>query len=149
MTAPTMTLTRTFAATPAQVWAAWTDPAILPRWFGPQGFTCATHQIDIREGGQWRFDMVGAMGGQVMTFPNRHRYQRLIPTARIDFLMDDGTDAAPPFAVTVTLTAEGDGTRLTQVMTFPDQASHDAAVAMGAAALGMTTLAKLAAIVEA
>jgi uncharacterized protein YndB with AHSA1/START domain len=149
MTAPVMTLTRTFAATPAQVWAAWTDPAILPRWFGPAGFTCTTHDIDIREGGQWRFDMVGAMGGQVMTFPNRHRYLRLIPSARIDLLMDDGTDDAEPFQVTVTLTAEGAGTRLTQATTFPNVASWQAARDMGAEALGMTTLAKLAAIVEA
>jgi uncharacterized protein YndB with AHSA1/START domain len=144
----TMTLTRTFAATPAQVWAAWTDPAVLPRWFGPEGFGCRTHEIDIREGGQWRFDMVGAMGGKVMTFPNRHRYLRLVPTARIDFLMDDDSDDAAPYEVTVTLTAEGSGTRLTQVMTFPDAASLQAAREMGAEALGMTTLAKLAAIVE-
>ena len=144
----TMVLDRTFAATPAQVWAAWTDPAILPTWFGPEGFTCETRLIDIREGGQWVFDMIGPMHGQTMTFANRHRYTRMIPTARIDFLMDAGDDAAPPMQVTVTLTAEGSGTRLVQSVTMPDAAAYQAAMAMGAQALGMTTLAKLAAILE-
>ncbi len=51
----TMTLSRWFRASPAQVYAAWTDPGILPRWFGPKGWTCETHAMDLRVGGEWRF----------------------------------------------------------------------------------------------
>jgi uncharacterized protein YndB with AHSA1/START domain len=140
----TMTLTRTFAAPLTKVWEAWTDPAILPRWFGPDGITCETHEIDLRPGGVWRFDMVG--WGQV--FANRHRYTAMEPMTRIAFLMDDGSDAAPPVSVEVTLKAESDGTRLTQVMVFPDQASVQAARDMGAETYGYQTMGKLAAIVE-
>lgn len=136
----TLTLTRLFRAAPEQVWAAWTDPEVLPCWFGPEGFTCHTHEIDLRDGGVWRFDMIG-MG---MTFPNRHRDFHYTPVARITFLMDDDKDGSPAFEVVVTLTPEAGGTRLTQIMTFPTLAAKAEAEGFGAVALGQTTLAKLA-----
>ena len=140
-----LTLERSFRDTPAQVYAAWTDPEALPRWFGPDGFTCHTHAIDIRVGGEWRFDMVG----HGMTFANRHRWTELVPpgdagVGRIRFLMD-GLDGRAPKDVTVTLSPEGTGTRLRQVMVFPD--ADDLALARGydAEVRGQETLAKLAA----
>lgn len=136
-----LVLTRRFAAAPPQVYAAWTDPAVLPRWFGPAGFDCVTKSIDLREGGAWRFDMVG----NGMRYDNRHRFTRLVPGRAIEFLLDDGDDARPPIAVRVQLEADGTGTRLTQVMTFPDAAGRAEAEGYSAVELGYTTLAKLAA----
>jgi uncharacterized protein YndB with AHSA1/START domain len=144
VTARQMRIGRVFRAPVAAVWRAWTDPEVLPRWFGPQGIECLTKEIDLRDGGVWRFDMIGF--GQV--WPNRHRDFEYTPMSRIHFLMDDDSDEKPPFDVVVTITAEGDGTRLEQVMTFPDLATKAGAEAMGAVELGQTTLAKLAAIVE-
>ena len=141
----TLTLSRLIAAPAAQVWAAWTDPALLPRWFGPEGFTCRTREIDLREGGLWRFDMIGPDG---MHWPNRHRYTVMEPPRRIVFLMDDDSDAKPPNEVVVTLAVQGRSTRLTQVITFPDAAAREAAEGFGAVELGRTTLAKLAALLE-
>ena len=137
----TMTLTRTFRADPATVYAAWTDPAVLPKWFGPEGFYCVTHDIDLREGGHWLFDMIG----HGMTFANRHRYLRLVPHSLIEFLMDDGDDQAEPMVVTVTVAAEGAGTLLTHQVRFPSAEAYYAAKGYNAEAMGYTTLAKLAA----
>ena len=53
----TLVLTRHFRASHAQVYAAWTDPEALPRWFGPDGFTCTVREMDVRNGGRARFDM--------------------------------------------------------------------------------------------
>lgn len=136
-----MVLSRSFAAAPAQVYAAWTDPVVLPRWFGPLGFDCVTQAIDIREGGEWRFDMAG----KGMRFANRHRFTRLEPGRRIEFLLDDGSDDAPPAAVSVRLEPEGTGTRLTQILTFPDAGARAEAEGYNALELGQSTLAKLAA----
>lgn len=138
-----LTLTRHFDATPAQVWAAWTDLAILPRWFGPIGYSCQTKEIDLRTGGQWRFDMTGPDG---TIWPNRHRFTRYTPMTGIAFLLDDDSDAAAPMQVVVTLTAQGAGTRLSQTITFPSAAAKAGAIAFGAEALGYTTLDKLGAI---
>ena len=136
----TLVLTRHFRASPAQVYAAWTEPEALRRWFGPDGFNCHTHAIDIRVGGEWRFDMVG----HGMTFPNRHRWTELSPHSRILFVMDglNGDDDAKE--VVVTLEPEGDGTRLTQVMTFATADDLKVAESYRALEKGQETLAKLA-----
>ena len=44
-----------FAATPARVFQAWTDPNIVMQWFGrvPNSLHSAT--IDLRQGGAWQF----------------------------------------------------------------------------------------------
>lgn len=135
-----ITLTRLIAAPPETVWRCWTDPAILPKWFGPEGYNCTTKEIDLRQGGIWRFDMIGPDG---TVWANRHRFTLHDAPRRIEFLMDADSDAAPPFEVVVTLTPEADGTRLTQTMTFPSTEARDGALSYGADRLGQTTLAKL------
>lgn len=137
-----LTLTRRFRASPAQVYAAWTDPEVLPRWFGPEGWSCRTHAIDIRVGGEWRFDM----SGEGMTFPNRHRWLELTPPSRIVFLMDGMEGDADAKQVVVTLEPDGEGTLLTQRMTFATAESLRVAESYGAPAKGQETLAKLAAM---
>ena len=139
-----ISLTRLIAAPPATVWRAFTDPALLPQWFGPDGFTCTTKEIDLRQGGVWRFDMVG----HGMTFANRHRYTLHQPFERIEFLMDGDDDAEAPMRVVVTLAPEGSATRITQVITLADAAAKAEKLAFGADRLGLQTLAKLAALVE-
>ncbi len=46
---------RTFDATVEQVWAAFTDPAVIPRWWGPHGTTTTVAEMDVRPGGKWRY----------------------------------------------------------------------------------------------
>lgn len=137
-----ITISRVIKAPPATVLRCWTDPAILPRWFGPEGFSCITKEIDLREGGLWRFDMVGH--GQ--TWANRHRYS-VMREDRIEFLMD-GDVEGEPMRVEITLTSEAGGTRLTQTITMPDAAAKAAAMGYQADAKGLETLAKLAALAE-
>ena len=142
----TLTLTHVIAAPPAKVWRCWTDPALLPRWFGPAGYSCSTKSIDLRQGGQWVFDMTGPDG---TVWPNRHRYRLMRPMDRIEFLMDDGEGSGDPAEIVVMLTPEGQGTRQDYVMTFPTEAMKKGAEAFGAVELGQTTMAKLAALAEA
>lgn len=135
-----ITLTRFIAAAPEAVWRCWTDPTILPNWFGPQGFSCKTKDIDLTAGGQWRFDMLGPDG---TIYANRHRYHIMERPNHIAFLLDADDDASAPFQVEVTLDPEQAGTRITQVMTFPTAQMREGALAYGADRLGQTTLDKL------
>lgn len=143
MTTQTMTLTRLIPAPPEKVWRCWTDPTLLPRWFGPEGFRCQTKEIDLREGGVWRFDMIGPDG---RVWANRHRHVRWDPPRQIEFIMDGDIDDGTSKQVTVTLEPEAGGTRITQVMVFSDPADFAMAKQIGAEALGQTTLAKLEAM---
>jgi uncharacterized protein YndB with AHSA1/START domain len=140
-----MTISRLIAAPADVVWRCWTDPEILPRWFGPEGYSCTTKEIDLREGGLWRFDMTGPDG---KVWANRHRFTLHRAPEQIEFLLDDDTDGAA-MHVTVILQAEGAGTRVTQTVLFPDASSRQGALDFGADRLGQTTLAKLARVAEA
>ena len=67
----TLVIERVFKAPPEKVFKAWTDPAILVKWWGPEGFTTPEQKMDVREGGAWRTVMVSAQGRSA------HRLRRL------------------------------------------------------------------------
>lgn len=45
---------RSIRATPARLFAAWTEPAHLVRWWGPSGVECTEAHVDLRPGGAYR-----------------------------------------------------------------------------------------------
>jgi uncharacterized protein YndB with AHSA1/START domain len=141
-----LVLSRFIAASPEKVWQCWTDPALIVRWFGPDGHSCVTKEINLTVGGVWRFDMIAPNG---VVFPNRHRITLHEPITRIAFLMDGDDDAQVPMQVEVTLMPEGQGTRVSQKITLPTPEAKQQALGFGADRLGMQTMAKLAAAAEA
>jgi uncharacterized protein YndB with AHSA1/START domain len=46
---------RTFDAPRERVFAAYTDPKLVPQWWGPYGTTTVVAELDARAGGRWRF----------------------------------------------------------------------------------------------
>jgi uncharacterized protein YndB with AHSA1/START domain len=46
---------RTFDAPREQVWKAFTDPELIPLWWGPHGTTTIVEEMDVRPGGKWRY----------------------------------------------------------------------------------------------
>jgi uncharacterized protein YndB with AHSA1/START domain len=50
-----LTFERTFDAPREQVWKAFTDPAIVPHWWGKHGTTTIVEEMDVRPGGKWRY----------------------------------------------------------------------------------------------
>jgi len=46
---------RVFDAPREKVWAALTDPELIPQWWGPRQYTTVVDVMDVRPGGQWRF----------------------------------------------------------------------------------------------
>jgi uncharacterized protein YndB with AHSA1/START domain len=50
----TLVVRRRINATPETLFAAWTQPTLLVRWWGPQGVACPAAEIDLRVGGSYR-----------------------------------------------------------------------------------------------
>lgn len=65
-TLPVIRITRDFAATPAQLLRAHTDPELFKRWVGPDGIETEIDQWDARDGGSWRF--INSHGGEEYAF---------------------------------------------------------------------------------
>jgi len=52
-----LVIERTFKAAPERVFAAFTDPDQLTKWWWPNGFTCPAAEVDLRVGGTYRLAM--------------------------------------------------------------------------------------------
>jgi uncharacterized protein YndB with AHSA1/START domain len=136
-----MTLERIIAAPVAMVWGAWTDPEALPQWWGPDGFSCRTTRIDLRQGGEWVFDMIAPDG---TVFPNHHRYTRMEPQRRIDYLLLWGEDGPLHAEASATFEDLDGRTKVTLSMVFVTAEEYETAKGFGAVELGLQTLGKLA-----
>jgi uncharacterized protein YndB with AHSA1/START domain len=53
---------RAFPVSRDELFQAFSDPARLAQWWGPEGFTNTFHEFDFRVGGVWRFTMHGPDG---------------------------------------------------------------------------------------
>jgi len=142
----TMILQRVIRAPKKLVWAAWMNPETLPKWWGPDGFSCQTKRIDLRTGGDWVFDMIGLDG---TVFPNHHRYAEVRAEDRIGYALLWGENG-PKHADAWASFDEADGaTTVTLGMVFSTAAEFQTARGFGAVELGLQTLGKLARFVGA
>lgn len=57
-------LVRNFAAPPAQVFDAWTDPERVRHWYGCATQTMTECAMDLREGGAWRWSLRDEEGAE-------------------------------------------------------------------------------------
>jgi uncharacterized protein YndB with AHSA1/START domain len=52
-----ITMERTFDAAIEDVWELWTTKEGIEQWWGPEGFAVTVTSIDLRPGGELRYDM--------------------------------------------------------------------------------------------
>lgn len=141
VTARLMVITREIKAPVAALWQAWTEPASLQSWWGPEGFTCRTQRIDLRAGGDWVFDMIGPDG---TVYPNHHRYLQMQPEKLISYSLLWGENG-PKHADAWARFDEGPAaSRVTLGMIFASEEECRTAKGLGAETLGLQTLGKLA-----
>lgn len=125
----------------AKVFAAWMDPAALTQWYGPEGLSIESHEADMREGGFWRFDMVGVFEGKQQRFPSLMRFIQIVPNKRI--VIDYGGEDGDPnsFYMVITFDEQADAkTVLTMRQLHPSRERRQAVVAFGAVEYGLQTL---------
>jgi uncharacterized protein YndB with AHSA1/START domain len=136
-------LVRVLDAPREAVFAAWTEADAFCQWFGPAGFTCVVHEMDVRPGGRARFDMTSAEG---TLYTNRFNFLEVVPSERM--VMDHGSDIDDDpnrFRVTLTFDEQDDGkTVLTLRQLHPTVEQRNAGIGFGAVELGMQTMDKLA-----
>jgi uncharacterized protein YndB with AHSA1/START domain len=50
-----ITMSRILNAPRERVWEAYTNPELIPQWWGPRTHTTTVDQMDVRVGGVWRY----------------------------------------------------------------------------------------------
>jgi uncharacterized protein YndB with AHSA1/START domain len=136
--APTATVTtptdreihveRVFNAPREGVFAAFTDPELIPEWWGPHGTTTSVDQMDVRAGGSWRF-VVRDSDGSETGF--RGTYREVTPPERIVQTFE--WEGLPGHVSVESATFEdlGDRTRVTSVSTFHTTEERDGMLGSG------------------
>lgn len=123
---------RMFDAPRDLVWKVWTDPEMVQKWWGPEGFWAPSVKIDFREGGKYTYGMHGPEDSEW----NRDMYssgifKEIVPHEKIvttDYFSDkdgnkidpsdEGQDKNFPSEMTVTITFEDAGEGKTKLTIF-------------------------------
>jgi uncharacterized protein YndB with AHSA1/START domain len=122
---------RTFRASPARVFAAMTEPALVKRWWAPRslGVTLYDYVADVRPGGQYRYTF-GRDGQPPLAFSGE--YREVSPGARLVYtqIFEPMREAGAGLITAVFEEQRGE-TRLIQRELYPSKEVLDGAIASG------------------
>lgn len=123
-------ISRDFAAPRDLVFDCWTKPHFVRQWLsGPEEWTFAVCEIDLRVGGQYRYvwqDPDGNRMGLTGTLKDVVRPEKLVSAEIFD---DDWTGGEA--LVTALFTEEGGRTRVDQTVRYASSEAREGALATG------------------
>lgn len=119
---------RVFDSPRDQVYAAYTDPELIPEWWGPRGTTTIVDVMEVEAGGAWRF-IVRNEDGSESGF--RGTYREVSGPERIVQTFE--WEGMPGHVIVETATFEdlGESTRVTTNSLFHTTEERDGMVASG------------------
>jgi uncharacterized protein YndB with AHSA1/START domain len=119
---------REFDAPRERVFAVYTDPELIPQWWGPRSTTTEVVEMDVRTGGDWRFVAHDDDGGQTGF---RGTYREVTPPERIVQTFE--WDGMPGHVSVETAEFEdlGDRTRVVTTSTFHTTEERDGMLGSG------------------
>jgi len=133
---PGITFQRILDAPRELVFEVWTQPQHIVKWWGPNGFTNTTQQMDVRNGGVWDSIMHGPDGTD---YKNHIIYDEVMPPERLVY-----TNVSGKFQSVVTFEKHGNQTRLTMQTIFGSAEQRDRIIkAVDAVEGGKQTLGRL------
>jgi uncharacterized protein YndB with AHSA1/START domain len=86
-------ITREFDAPRELLFKAYTDPQLIPQWWGPRNLSTEVDKLDLRPGGQWRFLNRDAQGNEYGFHGVYHEVlapERIIDTFEFEGLPEKG-----------------------------------------------------------
>ncbi len=104
--------TRVFPVQVEALYAAFSTPEHLARWWGPDGFTNRITRFDLHPGGEWHITMTNSDG---LDFHNRCTFEIVVPGERIFYVHHEPMHV---FTMDMFFATAGGDSRLTWKMTF-------------------------------
>lgn len=103
-------ITRLVDAPRERVFAAFTTPGEVEKWWGPKGFTTTTAEMNVTPGGVWRFTMHGPDG---VDYPNFVRFAEVRYPDKLVHLHGTAEDEPMMFESTISFFDVGGKTQVT------------------------------------
>jgi uncharacterized protein YndB with AHSA1/START domain len=119
---------REFDAPRDHVFAVYTDPELIPEWWGPRGGTTIVDAMDVRAGGHWRFVMRAPDGSETAF---RGTYREVTPPERIVQTFEWEGMPGHVSVETATFVDLGDRTRVVTTSLFHTPEERDGMIASG------------------
>lgn len=126
------TMARTFNATRARVWHAWSEAERLQQWWGPKGCRLSVARLEFRPGGFFHYAMQFSNGPPMW---GRFVYREIVAPERLQYLSSFSNEgcgiARAPFTQLVPLEIEN-------TVTFEERGAGQTVVSLRAVPHGAT-----------
>ena len=120
---------RTFNAPRELVFKAYTDPTLIPRWWGPRIYKTTIDKMDPKPGGSWRFVQHDAEGHEFAFHGVYHEITR--PELIIDTFEFEGNPGHHVLLETTTFEEQDGKTNLTVQVVYQSVEDRDGMIASG------------------
>jgi uncharacterized protein YndB with AHSA1/START domain len=102
---------RDIAVLPEGIFAAFSNPERLAKWWGPSGFSNTINQFQFKPGGKWSFIMHGPDG---KNYPNESEFIDIVPNEKVVIRHH----SQPNFTLTITITSSAKGSIIHWIQEF-------------------------------
>jgi uncharacterized protein YndB with AHSA1/START domain len=99
---------------PELIFAAFSNPERLAKWWGPSGFSNTFNQFQFKPGGKWSFVMHGPDGAN---YPNESEFIEIVPNQKVVIRHH----SQPNFTLTIALTGSVKGSTLHWIQEFDNE----------------------------
>ncbi len=137
-------LTRVFDAPPERLFKAYTDPKLIPEWWGPARLTTKIDKMDARTGGSWRFIQRDPEGNE---YAFHGVYHEVSPMRIVQTFEYEGMPGHVMLQV-MTLEKRDDKTKMTDKSIIESADDMDGMLASGMMDGWIETVERLARLVE-
>lgn len=138
-------MTRSFNAPREKVFRIYTDPAMIPQFWGPERFTTTVETMDVKQGGKWRYVQRDAAGNE---YAFRGEYLEVAPPEKLVSLFEFEGMAGHVSVETMTLTERNCRTTISNTSTFESKEDRDGMIEAGMEEGSAEMMDRLAKLVE-
>lgn len=121
-------MSRDFDAPRDLVFKAYTDPMLVPQWWGPKSLTTVVDKMDIKMGGIWRFIHRDAEGTEYAFFGV---YHQIVPPERIIYTFEFEGMPGHVLLETISFEEQDGKTRLVNTAVFQTVEDRDGMIETG------------------
>lgn len=115
-------ITYTFDAPRDKVFTIFTDPGLIPQWWGPRYLTTEVEKMEVQPGGIWRYIQRDEAGN---LFAFKGVYHEVLPPERLTYTFEYEGEPGHILLETVSFEAQDDKTKIIEKAVYQSVQDRD------------------------